>query len=199
MAVWDSVNKVYNFQSIADARFVKVTENGDYYVSYAALCTDGDYRIEDSYVENQTGSYIRVTASSVKIKTEGDTGFDNAQTYDFIGDDRENALETIRYNGGINNKEWFKKQVLNLSGEGKYEGTASVSGDVDDLKIEVTTLTLQELANLTNPSVSADESYCGVDLDDVDLIYLSGRGSYAAESVNMTSAATALTKMIFRY
>lgn len=196
-AVWDSVNNVYNFQSIADACFVKVTENGDYYVSNATLCTDGDYRIEDSYVENQTGSYIRVTASSVEIKTAGDAGFDSAQTYDFIGDDRENALETIRYNGGINNKEWFKKQVLNLSGEGKYEGTASVSGDVDDLKIEVTTLTLQELADLTNPEVSADKSYCGVDLDDVDLIYLSGRGSYAAESVNMTSAATALTKMIF--
>lgn len=86
---------------------------------------------------------------------------------------------------------------MNLSGEGKYEGTASVSGDVDKLKIEVTTLTLQELADLTNPEVSADKSYCGVDLDDVDLIYLSGRGSYAAESVNMTSAATALTKMIF--
>lgn len=196
-AVWDSVNNVYNFQSIADACFVKVTENGDYYVSNATLCTDGDYRIEDSYVENQTGSYIRVTASSVEIKTAGNAGFDSAQTYDFIGDDRENALETIRYNGGINNKEWFKKQVLNLSGEGKYEGTASVSGDVDDLKIEVTTLTLQELADLTNPKVSADKSYCGVDLDDVDLIYLSGRGSYAAESVNMTSAATALTKMIF--
>lgn len=196
-AVWDSVNNVYNFQSIADACFVKVTENGDYYVSNATLCTDGDYRIEDSYVENQTGSYIRVTASSVEIKTAGDAGFDSAQTYDFIGDDKENALETIRYNGGINNKEWFKKQVLNLSGEGKYEGTASVSGDVDDLKIEVTTLTLQELADLTNPEVSADKSYCGVELDDVDLIYLSGRGSYAAESVNMTSAATALTKMIF--
>lgn len=196
-AVWDSVNNVYNFQSIADACIVKVTENGDYYVSNATLCTDGDYRIEDRYDENQTGSYIRVTASSVEIKTAGDAGFDSAQTYDFIGDDRENALETIRYNGGINNKEWFKKQVLNLSGEGKYEGTASVSGDVDDLKIEVTTLTLQELADLTNPSVSADESYCGVDLDDVDLIYLSGRGSYAAESVNMTSAATTLTKMIF--
>jgi len=196
-AVWDSVNKVYNFQSIADACFVKVTENGDYYVSNATLCDDGDYRIEDSYVENQTGSYIRVTASSVEIKTAEDTGFDPAQTYDFIGDDRENALETIRYNGGINNKEWFKKQVLNLSGEGKYEGTASVSGDVDALKIEVTTLTLQELADLTNPEVSADKSYCGVDIDDVDMIYLSGRGSYAAESVNMTSAATALTKMIF--
>ena len=196
-AVWDSVNKVYNFQSIADAYFVKVTENGDYYVSYATLCTDGDYRIEDSYVENQTGSYIRVTASSVEIKTDGDAGFDRAQTYDFIGDDRENALETIRYNGGINNKLWFKKQVLYLSGEGKYEGSSSVSGDVDKLKIEVTTLTLQELADLTNPEVSADKSYCGVDLDDVDLIYLSGRGSYAAESVNMTSAATALTKMIF--
>lgn len=197
-AVWDSVNNVYNFQSIADACFVKVTENGDYYVSNAALCEDGDYRIEDSYVENQTGSYIRVTASSVEIKTAENTGFDPAQTYDFIGDDRENALETIRYNGGINNKEWFKKQVLNLSGEGKYEGTASVSGDVDALKIEVTTLTLQELADLTNPEVSADKSYCGVDLDDVDLIYLSGKGDYSGdEPKNMKYAASKIAQMVF--
>lgn len=197
-AVWDSVNKVYNFQSIADACFVKVTENGDYYVSNATLCKDGDYRIEDSYVENQTGSYIRVTASSVEIKTAEDTDFDSRQTYDFIGDDREKALETIRYNGGINNKEWFKKQVLNLSGEGKYEGTASVSGDVDALKIEVTTLTLQELADLTNPEVSADKSYCGVDLDDVDLIYLSGKGDYSGdEPKNMKYAASKIAQMVF--
>ncbi len=195
-AVWDSVNNVYNFQSIADACFVKVTENGDYYVSNATLCEDGDYRIEDSYVENQTGSYIRVTASSVEIKTEGDTGFDNAQTYDFIGDDRENALETIRYNGGINNKEWFKKQVLNLSGTSRYESgsLSGTGGDIDQLKIEVTTLTVEELAKLVNPE---EQAYYGVDLDNVDLIYLSGRGSYAAESVDVTSAATALTKMIF--
>ena len=195
-AVWDSVNNVYNFESIADACFVKVTENGDYYVSYATLCADGDYRIEDSYVENQTGSYIRVTASSVEIKTAEDTGFDPAQTYDFIGDDRENALETIRYNGGINNKEWFKKQVLNLSGTSRYESgsPSGTGGDIDQLKIEVTTLTVEELAKLVNPE---EQAYYGVDLDNVDLIYLSGRGSYAAESVNMTSAATALTKMIF--
>ena len=195
-AVWDSVNNVYNFESIADACFVKVTENGDYYVSYATLCADGDYRIEDSYVENQTGSYIRVTASSVEIKTAEDTGFDPAQTYDFIGDDRENALETIRYNGGINNKEWFKKQVLNLSGTSRYESgsPSGTGGDIDKLKIEVTTLTVEELAKLVNPE---EQAYYGVDLDNVDLIYLSGRGSYAAESVNMTSAATALTKMIF--
>ena len=197
-AVWDSVNNVYNFQSIADAYFVKVTENGDYYVSNASLCDDGDYRIEDSYVENQTGSYIMVTASSVEIKTTENAGFDSAQTYDFIGDDRENALETIRYNGGINNKEWFKKQVLNLSGEGKYEGTASVSGNVDALKIEVTTLTLQELADLTNPNVSADKRYCGVDLDDVDLIYLSGKGDYSgAEPKNMKYAASKIAQMVF--
>ena len=197
-AVRDSVNNVYNFQSIADACFVKVTENGDYYVSYATLCEDGDYWIEDRYDENQTGSYIRVTASSVEIKTAGDADFDSAQTYDFIGDDRENALETIRYNGGINNKEWFKKQVLNLSGEGKYEGTASVSGDVDALKIEVTTLTLQELADLTNPNVSADKRYCGVDLDDVDLIYLSGKGDYSgAEPKNMKYAASKIAQMVF--
>ena len=197
-AVWDSANNVYNFKSIADACFVKVTENGDYYVSNATICEDGDYRIEDSYVENQTGSYIRVTASSVEIKTAEDTGFDPAQTYDFIGDDRENALETIRYNGGINNKEWFKKQVLNLSGEGKYEGTASVSGNVDNLKIEVTTLTLQELADLTNPKVSADKRYCGVDIDDVDLIYLSGKGDYSGdEPKNMKYAASKIAQMVF--
>lgn len=195
-AVWDSANNVYNFKSIADAYFVKVTENGDYYVSDATLCEDGDYRIEDSYVENQTGSYIRVTASSVEIKTDGNAGFDSAQTYDFIGDDRENALETIRYNGGINNKEWFKKQVLNLSGTSRYESgsPSGTGGNIDQLKIEVTTLTVEELAKLVNPE---EQAYYGVDLDNVDLIYLSGRGSYAAESVNMTSVATALTKMIF--
>ena len=53
---------------------------------------------------------------------------------------------------------------------------------------------MEELAKLVNPE---EQTYYGVDLDNVDLIYLSGRGSYAAESVNMTSAATALTKMIF--
>lgn len=53
---------------------------------------------------------------------------------------------------------------------------------------------MEELAKLVNPE---EQAYYGVDLDNVDLIYLSGRGSYAAESVNMTSVATALTKMIF--
>lgn len=132
----------------------------------------------------------------MEIKTDGNAGFDSAQTYDFIGDDRENALETIRYNGGINNKEWFKKQVLNLSGTSRYESgsPSGPGGDIDQLKIEVTTLTVEELAKLVNPE---EQAYYGVDLDNVDLIYLSGKGSYAAESVNMTSVATALTKMIF--
>ena len=58
----------------------------------------------------------------------------------------------------------------------------------------MTTLTLAQLAELT---ATDSQAYYGINLDDVDLIYLSGRGSYAAESVNMTSAATALTKMIF--
>ena len=105
-------------------------------------------------------------------------------------------MGTVAYDGGFYNKEWFKKQVLNLSGTSRYEsGSASgTGGDIDQLKIEVTTLTVEELAKLVNPE---EQTYYGVDLDNVDLIYLSGRGSYAAESVNMTSAATALTKMIF--
>ena len=85
---------------------------------------------------------------------------------------------------------------MNLSGTSRYESgsPSGTGGDIDQLKIEVTTLTVEELAKLVNPE---EQAYYGVDLDNVDLIYLSGRGSYAAESVNMTSVATALTKMIF--
>lgn len=70
-----------------------------------------------------------------------------ANSYDFVGDDREDATETIAYNGGFYNKEWFKKNVLNLSGTSRYESGTATGDDIDTLKIEVTTLTLQELAD----------------------------------------------------
>ena len=132
----------------------------------------------------------------MQVHLRDESGYDASNSYDFIGDNAKDALGTVAYDGGFYNKEWFKKQVLNLSGTSRYEsGSASTAGEViDQLKIEVTTLTVEELAKLVNPE---EQAYYGVDLDNVDLIYLSGRGSYAAESVNMTSAATALTKMIF--
>lgn len=188
----------YTLKTPADGYFVHFTENntsGEYYVSKVTLSnTNGDYKLIDSYTENDTGKYVMVSSGTMQVSTRLDSGYEASNSYDFIGDNAKDALVTVAYDGGFYNKEWFKKQVLNLSGSSRYEKDADYSGEVNDFNIEVTTLTLAQLAELT---ATDSQAYYGINLDDVDLIYLSGRGSYAAESVNMTSAATALTKMIF--
>lgn len=188
----------YTLKTPADGYFVHFTENntsGEYYVSKVTLSnTNGDYKLIDSYKENDTGKYVMVSSGTMQVSTRLDSGYEASNSYDFIGDNAKDALVTVAYYGGFYNKEWFKKQVLNLSGSSRYEKDADYSGEVNDFNIEVTTLTLAQLAELT---ATDSQAYYGINLDDVDLIYLSGRGSYAAESVNMTSAATALTKMIF--
>lgn len=189
----------YTLKTPADGYFVHFTENtsGEYYVSKVTLSsTNGDYKLIDSYQRNDNGKYVLKSSGTMQVHLRDESGYDASNSYDFIGDNAKDALGTVAYDGGFYNKEWFKKQVLNLSGTSRYEsGSASTAGEeIDQLKIEVTTLTVEELAKLVNPE---EQAYYGVDLDNVDLIYLSGRGSYAAESVNMTSAATALTKMIF--
>lgn len=188
----------YTLKTPADGYFVHFTENntsGEYYVSKVTLSnTNGDYKLIDSYKENDTGKYVMVSSGTMQVSTRLDSGYEASNSYDFIGDNAKDALVTVAYDGGFYNKEWFKKQVLNLSRSSRYEKDADYSGEVNDFNIEVTTLTLAQLAELT---ATDSQAYYGINLDDVDLIYLSGRGSYAAESVNMTSAATALTKMIF--
>ena len=188
----------YTLKTPADGYFVHFTENntsGEYYVSKVTLSnTNGDYKLIDSYKENDTGKYVMVSSGTMQVSTRLDSGYEASNSYDFIGDNAKDALVTVAYDGGFYNKEWFKKQVLNLSGSSRYEKDADYSGEVNDFNIEVTTLTLAQLAELT---ATDSQAYYGINLDDVDLIYLSGRGRYAAESVNMTSAATALTKMIF--
>lgn len=195
----DGTGGSYRLNTPADGYFVHFTENtsGEYYVSKVTLSnTNGDYKLIDSYQRNDNGKYVLKSSGTMQVHLRDESGYDASKSYDFIGDNAKDALGTVAYDGGFYNKEWFKKQVLNLSGTSRYEsGSASgTGGDIDQLKIEVTTLTVEELAKLVNPE---EQTYYGVDLDNVDLIYLSGRGSYAAESVNMTSAATALTKMIF--
>ncbi|RHQ79021.1 DUF5057 domain-containing protein [Firmicutes bacterium AF22-6AC] len=195
----DGTGGSYRLNTPADGYFVHFTENtsGEYYVSKVTLSsTNGDYKLIDSYQRNDNGKYVLKSSGTMQVHLRDESGYDASNSYDFIGDNAKDALGTVAYDGGFYNKEWFKKQVLNLSGTSRYEsGSASgTGGDIDQLKIEVTTLTVEELAKLVNPE---EQTYYGVDLDNVDLIYLSGRGSYAAESVNMTSAATALTKMIF--
>ena len=193
----DGTGGSYRLNTPADGYFVHFTENtsGEYYVSKVTLSsTNGDYKLIDSYQENDTGKYVMVSSGTMQVSTRLDSGYVASNSYDFIGDNAKDALVTVAYDGGFYNKEWFKKQVLNLSGSSRYEKDADYSGEVNDFNIEVTTLTLAQLAELT---ATDSQAYYGINLDDVDLIYLSGRGSYAAESVNMTSAATALTKMIF--
>lgn len=192
------VRDTYTFETITDGRFLhfeKDNTNGDYYVSKVSCVSDADFRLSDVYTENAAGRYIKEGSGTTTVKVRGiDTDFIEQDTYDFIGDNSKNVLETVTYSGGFYNKEWFKKEVLNLSGSSRYEKDTDYSGEVNDFNIEVTTLTLAQLAELT---ATDSQAYYGINLDDVDLIYLSGRGSYAAESVNMTSAATVLTKMIF--
>lgn len=189
----------YTLKTPADGYFVHFTENtsGEYYVSKVTLSsTKGDYKLIDSYQRNDNGKYVLKSSGTMQVHLRDESGYDASNSYDFIGDNAKDALGTVAYDGGFYNKEWFKKQVLNLSGSSRYESgsPSGTGGDIDQLKIEVTTLKVEELAKLVNPE---EQAYYGVNLDNVDLIYLSGRGSYAAESVNMTSVATALTKMIF--
>ena len=195
----DGTGGSYRLNTPADGYFVHFTENttGEYYVSKVTLSSgNGDYKLIDTYKRNDIGKYVMESSGTMQVYLRGQSGYEASNSYDFIGDNAKDALDTVAYDGGFYNKEWFKKQVLNLSGTSRYEsgGPSGTGGNIDQLKIEVTTLTVEELAKLVNPE---EQAYYGVDLDNVDLIYLSGRGSYAAESVNMTSVATALTKMIF--
>lgn len=184
----------YTLKTPADGYFVHFTENtsGEYYVSKVTLSsTNGDYKLIDSYQRNDNGKYVLESSGTMQVYLQGEADYDASNSYDFIGDNAKDALDTVAYDGGFYNKEWFKKQVLNLSGTSRYESgsPSGTGGDIDQLKIEVTTLTVEELAKLVNPE---EQAYYGVDLDNVDLIYLSGKGTYTKiedSTVNKTSRA----------
>lgn len=184
----------YSLSNPADGYFVHFTENpsGEYYVSKVTLSsTNGDYKLIDSYQKNDNGKYVLESSGTMQVSTRLDSGYNASNSYDFIGDNAKDALDIVAYDGGFYNKEWFKKQVLNLSGTSRYESgsPSGTGGDIDQLKIEVTTLTVEELAKLVNPE---EQAYYGVDLDSVDLIYLSGKGTYTKiedSTVNKTSRA----------
>lgn len=184
----------YSLSNPADGYFVHFTENtsGEYYVSKVTLSsTNGDYKLIDSYQRNDNGKYVLESSGTMQVHLRDESGYDASNSYDFIGDNAKDALGTVAYDGGFYNKEWFKKQVLNLSGTSRYESgsPSGTGGDIDQLKIEVTTLTVEELAKLVNPE---EQAYYGVDLDSVDLIYLSGKGTYMKiedSTVNKTSRA----------
>ena len=189
----DGTGGSYALSNPADGYFVHFTENtsGEYYVSKVTLSSDnGDYKLIDSYQKNDVGKYVMASSGTMQVYTQGESGYEASNSYDFIGDNAKDALDTVAYDGGFYNKEWFKKQVLNLSGTSRYESgsPSGTGGEIDQLKIEVTTLTVEELAKLVNPE---EQAYYGVDLDNVDLIYLSGKGTYTTlpKSISKDSRA----------
>lgn len=176
----DGTGGSYTLSNPTEGYFVHFTENtsGDYYVSKVLLSSgNGDYKLSDSYKRNDNGKYVLESSGIMQVYLRDELGYNASNSYDFIGDNAKDALDTVTYDGGFYNKEWFKKQVLNLSGTSRYEsGSASTTGgEMDQLKVEVTTLTVEELAKLVNPD---EQAYYGVNLDSVDLIYLSGNGTY---------------------
>ena len=189
-ALWALYNEnltggVYSFQPVADGYFLQFVTNeaGEYYVSDATLYADvdSDWKLVDDYRESDTGRYKKVQDSNVQVLVRGENGFDPLNTYDFIGDAKADSLGNIVYNGGFENREWFKKYVLNLSDD-----------EISKMQIEVTTLTVQELADLAEK-----QTYCGLNLADVDMIYLSGQGSYGAEPGNVAYLANAIARLCF--
>ena len=187
----DGTGGSYALSNPTEGYFVHFTENtsGDYYVSKVLLSSgNGDYKLSDSYQENDNGKYVLESSGIMQVYLRDELGYVASNSYDFIGDNAKDALDTVTYGGGFYNKEWFKKQVLNLSGTSRYESGSSsgTGGDIDQLKIEVTTLTVEELAKLADPDV---EAYYGVDLDSVDLIYLSGKGTYTNIDSAVSKAA----------
>ena len=176
---------VYSFQPVADGYFLQFLTNeaGEYYVSDAVLYEDGDsdWKLVDEYLESDTGRYKKVQDGNVQVLVRGENGFDPLNTYDFIGDATADSRGSVVYDGGFTNREWFKKNVLNLSDD-----------DISKMQIEVTTLTVQELADLAEK-----QTYCGLKLSDVDMIYLSGQGDYQTEPANAAYLANAVSRLCF--
>lgn len=170
----EKIGETYTFTPVADAYFLqfKMNEAGEYYVSRAAVGANGDWSLTDNYSANETGLYKMTQEGSTQVTIAGDAGFDSSQAYDFIDNPKEDSIGTVRYNGGFDNREWFKTNVLNLSEE-----------DAARLQISVTTLTPGELADL----VMNGTDY-GITLSDIDMIYLSGQGDYAGAQPDATAA-----------
>lgn len=173
----EKIGETYTFTPVADAYFLKFETNeaGEYYVSRAVVGANGDWSLTDKYKANETGLYKMTQEGSTQVTIAGDAGFDSSQAYDFIDNPKEDSIGTVRYNGGFDNREWFKTNVLNLSEE-----------DAARLQISVTTLTPGELADL----VMNGTDY-GITLSDIDMIYLSGQGDYTGAQPDATAAVPA--------
>ncbi len=179
----------------AGAEFVTFSENsinGDFYISKAVDSEVGKYRLTEEYQASESGAYVVEAEAATSILYATDAGFDPTKTYDFVGDSRQDVLDTIVYDGGFYSDEWFKKHVLNLSGNSGYEKGSVSAGDMDPMNVEVKTLTVSEWMDIVN-----NDGYHGVNLDEVDFIYLSGQGDYINYGNGLEEAALWLVQKAY--
>lgn len=193
--VGDSYTFKNDYAALAGAEFVSFVENsvnGDYYISKAIDSEYGAYRITEEYQANDSGGYVIEQEAATSIVYETESGFDASKVYDFVGDSRLAVVDSFRYEGGLYSNEWFKKHVLNLSGNSAYEKNSVSGGDMDAMQVEVKTLTVSELMDMVN-----NGTYYGVNLDDVDFLYLSGQGDCWNYGAGLEEAALLLAKMVY--
>ena len=106
----DGTGGSYALSNPADGYFVHFTENtsGEYYVSKVTLSsTNGDYKLIDSYQKNDVGKYVMASSGTMQVYTQGESGYEASNSYDFIGDNAKDALDTVASDGGFYHKEWF--------------------------------------------------------------------------------------------
>lgn len=194
----DTGNTVVNYSirdisGSEDLYTASVSIGGDYAVLSLTRNDYGNLTFTEEYVEDIAGNYVVDSVGSIDVKKIGvDQDFDEAEEarFRFAGSYEDEAIVTVSYSGGIVNNEWFKYNVLNLSANTGDNGTDEVSG----FRVEVTTITYSELADLADPDRDA---YFGINLDDVDFIYLSGQGMNGSEVSNIGNAALKLAKLAF--
>jgi len=98
-------------------------------------------------------------------------------THNFVSDFTKAENETIKYNGGFTNKEWFKQYVLDLV----YNATDSTKDECSKSVVDVITKLPSD--------VTAD------DITNADLIYIQG-GNYTVTKDMTTATAKALVESI---
>lgn len=184
-----------DYTALAGAEFVSFVENstnGDFYISRAIDSEYGKYRLSEEYQSSESGAYVIETEAATHVLYETEAGFDASKTYVFVGDSRQMVVNTFRYDGGLYSNEWFKAHVLNLSGHSGYEKVSVSDGDMASMNVEVKTLTMNQLVDMVN-----NDGYYGVNLEDVDFLYLSGQGSYWNYGEGLEEAALRLAKMAY--
>jgi len=160
----------YTFNNINSGYIITFENNpyGDYYISAATAAGGGNMVLIEFFEQNDEGEYVQTSAAGVDYSYTPGSG-----TYRFYKEEGGSVDESVTYDGGFTNAEWFKKHVLDL--------------DSDDITVDVRTITLSELCNMVNNGANY-----GFALEEVDFVYLAA-GNYGGASAEQELPVSVLT------